>query len=130
MNENELLAYLEKAAYNRPEVIPAEITQNDAFHYRVYFRFMAAVYALYRSKVYTKEQLTDIKASFIKDWNSFAVISKANIKTIREMQKFETALYDCRKNSESCECCSRISCIIGAETQQNEPDIQKLEVNE
>ena len=130
MNENELLAYLEKAAYNRPEVIPAEITRNDAFHYRVYFRFMAAIYALYRSKVYTKEQLTDIKAAFIKDWNSFAMISKANIKTIREMQRFETALYDCRKNSESCECCSRISHIIGAQTLPNETDIQTLGVNE
>lgn len=123
MNETELLAYLEKAAYNRPEVIPAEITRNDAFHYRVYFRFMAAVYALYRSKVYTKEQLADIKSSFIRDWKSFAVTSEANIKTIREMQKFETALYACRKNSDSCGYCSQISGIIGAQTLPNEPDI-------
>lgn len=123
MNEDELLAYLEKAAYNRPEVIPAEVTRNDAFHYRVYFRFMAAVYALYRNKVYTKEQLTEIKAAFIRDWKSFAAVSKANIKTIREMQRFETALYGCRKNSENCEFCSRISRVIGAETLPNEPDI-------
>lgn len=127
MNENELLAYLEKAAYNRPESIPAEITRNDTFHYRIYFRFMAAVYALYRSNVYSKEQLTAIKNNFIRDWKSYAAVSAANIKTIREMQKFETALYDCRKNSDECKCCSRISRIIGAETKANEPDIKEPE---
>lgn len=131
MNEKELCAFLEKAAYNKPQEVPVEILRNDKYHYRVYFRFMVLLYAVYKAGIYGKEELAVIKAAFIKDWQVFKVTSESNLKSCREIKLLETALHQCRKNAENCADCKNISSVFGHTSTENESDIMpEVNINE
>lgn len=122
MLESELMDKLDKSAYFAPGIIPEEIQRRDKFQYRVYFRFMCALYELYKNGIYTKDELAALKAEFLRDWGAFGVLAKANIKTCRQVNQLEIALTECRKNT-GCECCKNVSGIWGAVTDPDADDI-------
>ena len=122
MLESELMDKLDKSAYFAPGLIPEEIQRRDKFQYRVYFRFMCALYELYKNDVYTKDELAVLKAEFLRDWGAFGVLAKANIKTCRQVNQLEIALTACRKNT-GCECCKNVSGIWGAVIDPDADDI-------
>lgn len=122
MLESELMDKLDKSAYFAPGLIPEEIQRRDKFQYRVYFRFMCALYELYKNGVYTKDELAVLKTEFLRDWEVFGVLAKANIKTCRQVNQLEIALTECRKK-DGCSCCKNVSGIWGAVTLPCSEDI-------
>lgn len=121
--DTEYLKHLDKLAYNRPEVIPDEIMRGDKIQYKIYFRFMCAIYMMYRKNFMTDEELKTIKAEFIKDFERFDAISKAAIKSARDSGRLGLAAADCRKNT-ACKNCRAVAEIYGAPSRENDEDIK------
>ena len=119
----EYLKRIDWLAYNRPEIIPDEIMRGDKIQYKIYFRFMCAIYMMYRKNFMTDEELKTIKAEFIKDFERFDVISKAAIKTARDNGRLALAVADCRKNT-ACEYCRAVAAIYGAPSRADDEDIK------
>ncbi len=84
MFDTELLKILDNYAYNRPDIIPAEITRNDRAVYRVYFRFMCLVYMLYRNKILDKDSLKDVKKQFISDMEIYNALYRSMLEAARQ----------------------------------------------
>lgn len=120
---DDMLSYLDKAAYNRPNEIPPVIKRNDQAVYRVYFRFMCIVYKLYGAGVMSAEELKRIKTDFLSDFLIYRILFNINAKGTREVNRISSALNDCRKNSEACPKCKAVSHIWGAATRSGEEDI-------
>ena len=120
---DDMLSYLDKAAYNRPQEIPPAIKRNDQAAYRVYFRFMCIVYKLYGAGVMSAEELKQIKSDFLEDFLIYRMFFNINAKGTREVNRISSALNDCRKNSEACPKCKAVSHIWGAATRSGEEDI-------
>ena len=120
---DDMLSYLDKAAYNRPNEIPPVIGRNDQAVYRVYFRFMCIVYKLYGAGVMSADELKRIKADFLSDFLIYRMFFNINAKGTREVNRISSALNDCRKNSEVCPKCKAVSHIWGAVTRSDEADI-------
>ena len=120
--DKEFMKHIDTLAWNRPETIPQELIRNDMLHYRIYFRFMCALYLMYRKGFMSDDELKTIKAEFVKDLERFDILSKAAVKSARDSGKLALAVIDCRKNS-SCECCRAIAELYGAQTAEDEEDI-------
>ena len=120
---DDMLSYLDKAAYNRPNEIPPAIKRNDQAAYRVYFRFMCTVYKLYGAGVMSAEELKRMKSDFLEDFLIYRMFFNINAKGTREINRISSALNDCRKNSEACPKCKAVSHIWGAVTRSEEEDI-------
>ncbi|MGN0666459.1 MAG: hypothetical protein ACI4KF_08030 [Huintestinicola sp.] len=118
----EYLKRIDRLAYNRPEVIPDELMRGDKIQYKIYFRFMCAVYMMYRKNFMNDDELKTIKAEFIKDFERFDVLSKAAIKTARNSGRLALAAAECRKNT-SCICCRTVAEIYGAPSRADDEDI-------
>ncbi len=114
-----MLEYLDKAAYNCPDVLPPVIRRADHAPHRVYFRFMRAVYALYRLGAVGTDELKKMKTDFINDLMLYSVYFNASLKGTRENILLSSALAECRKNSELCPKCKAVSHIIGEETRED-----------
>lgn len=121
--QEKLLEYLDRCAYNRPDVIPCEIQRNDQAVYRIYFRFMCCIYMLHKNGILDAEVLKMIKRDFLSDIMIFDTLFKANLKGEREFRKLNSALTDCRKNPD-CKYCRAVSMVRGATTRADEPDIE------
>lgn len=119
-----MLKYLDKAAYNRPDMVPSCIQRNDHTQYRIYFRFMCCAYLLYKNGILDTDALGKIKKAFINDFMIYDILFKAMAKSEREFRKINAALIDCRKNADNCSFCKSVSEIRGSVTKQNEPDIE------
>jgi hypothetical protein len=120
-----MLDYLDKAAYNCPDVFPPVIRRADYAPHRVYFRFMRVIYALYKSGTVSTDELRRLKKDFINDLKLYSVYFNASMKGTRENILLSSALAECRKNSEYCPKCNAVSHIIGEETRENSmiPDL-------
>lgn len=119
---NELYKNLDAAAYNKPSEIPREISEgNDSEKVlaRLYFRFMCVVYKLYKAGI-SEEELKKIKQEFQIDFDSCEVLFKAALKSVREQNKLNFALYECSKNSKNCTYCKAASRVLGSVTTSNE----------
>ncbi len=121
--DNNLLKRLDEYAYNRPDVLPAEIKRADKAAYRVYYHFIKIIYFVYKKGILSSDELKKIKADFLNDFLLYELYVKAAIKPIREFQKLDAALIECRKNRDKCVFCKGVSEIYGAETRENELDI-------
>jgi len=123
MLEKSTLERLDKLAYNRPDVVPDEITRTDRAAYRVYFRFMCCLYLMYRSGSLDSENLRKIKAAFMKDFELYGLFQSAAVQGAKEFRKLNAALFECRKNGDNCGYCHKIAAIRGAAVTADEPDI-------
>lgn len=119
-----MLDFLDRAAYNRPDRLPEQISSSDKMLYRLYFRFMCLVYRCYRSGALNKDELTAIKNDFTKDFQATEAIFKAAAKSVREYNRNYKAYTDCRSNGDNCEFCKAMGSIHGQETREGEPDIE------
>lgn len=108
MFDTELLKVLDNYAYNRPDIIPAEITRNDKSVYRIYFRFMGCVYMLYRNKILDKDTLANVKEQFISDLEIYNVLYRAMLQSARRREYLDNALINCNKNKDNCPACMEI----------------------
>lgn len=119
---NELYKNLDAAAYNRPSEIPREISGSNSSEKalaRLYFRFMCVLYRLYKTGI-SEEELKKIKQEFLIDFDCCEVLFKAALKSVREQNKLDFALYECNKNSESCAYCKAVSRVLGSVTASDE----------
>lgn len=119
---NELYKNLDAAAYNKPSEIPREISGGNSSEKvlaRLYFRFMCTVYRLYKTGM-SEDELKKIKQEFQTDLGSCEVLFKAALKSVREQNKLNFALYECNKNSENCACCKAVSRVLGSATTSDE----------
>ena len=123
MIDKSILERLDSCAYNRPDIIPDDITRADRAAYRVYFRFMCCLYLMYRNGTLNSEDLRKIKAEFMRDFELYDLFQSAAAQGAREFQKLNSALLECRKNGDKCECCREIAAIRGAEVTADEPDL-------
>ena len=71
MTDKELLGRLDAAAYGCPASIPREIMRNDRSPYRIYFRFMCALYMLHNHGVLDVGTLKNIKSAFMRDFETY-----------------------------------------------------------
>ncbi len=108
MFDTELLKKLDNYAYNRPDIIPAEITRNDESVYRVYFRFMCLVYMLYRNKILDADTLKDVKKQFISDLSLYNVLYRSMLEFAGQRRHLNSALIRCNKNKDNCPACMEI----------------------
>lgn len=112
---NELYKKLDAAAYNNPDEIPREISCGNCSEKsfaRLYFRFMCLVYKLYKSGI-SETELKKIKQEFLSDFKSCESLFKAALKSVREQNKLNFALYECNNNSDNCSYCKAVSRILG-----------------
>ena len=123
MIDNELLKKLDAAAYSHPDIMPPEIMRNDKAYYRIYFRYMAALYMLYGNGVLDVETLKNLKTAFMQDFRIYSLLHSAAAEAAQMFQRLDAAIIACNKNRDNCECCAG---IYNARTVHpaDEPDIQ------
>lgn len=112
---NELYKDLDAAAYNKPGEIPRFISGGNGSEKvlaRLYFRFMCVVYRLYKTGI-SEAKLKEIKREFLTDFASCEVLFKSALKSVREQNKLNFALYECNKNSDNCVYCKAVSMVLG-----------------
>ena len=122
MTDKELLGRLDAAAYGCPASIPREIMRNDRSPYRVYFRFMCALYMLHNHGVLDIGTLKNIKSAFMRDFETYTLMQNAAAQSAREFQRLDAAVIACNKNKDNCEFCRGIY-NARMPPQENEPDI-------
>jgi len=122
--KKDMLEFLDRAAYNCPDVIPRGAARNDEAPYRMYFRFMSALYALLKSGTMSAEALKAMKRDFTSDLMIYKTLFDAQAKSEREFRRLNNALTACRRNSDNCPLCKAVSEIRGAATTADEPDIE------
>ena len=122
MIDNELLKKLDAAAYSHPDIMPPEIMRNDKAYYRIYFRYMAALYMLYGNGVLDVETLKNLKSAFMQDFRIYSLMFGAAAEAAHTFRRLDTAIIACNKNRDNCECCAG---IYDARTAHpvDEPDI-------
>lgn len=121
--KEDMLDFLDRAAYNRPDTVPRDVTRNDKAPYRMYFRFMSALYALLKSGAMSAEALKAMKRDFVSDLMIYKTIFDANAKGEREFRRLNNALADCRRNGDNCPLCKAVGNVRGAVTKADEPDV-------
>jgi hypothetical protein len=122
MIDKNLLKQLDAAAYSHPDIMPPEILRNDRSPYRVYFRFMCALYMLHNQGVLDVETLKNIKSAFLQDLEIYTLMFNAAAQSAREFQRLDAAVIACNKNADNCEFCRGIY-NAKMPPQENEPDI-------
>lgn len=114
MIDNELLKKLDAAAYNvtaqglRPDIMPPEILRNDRAYYRIYFRYMAALYMMHDYGVMDIESLKNLKSAFMRDFGTYSLMFGAAAQAAHEFRKLNSAIIACNKNKDNCEFCAGI----------------------
>ncbi len=114
MLRQEVLTEIDRLAYSKRPLLP-EFMRNDAVHIRMYYIFMKCVYML-NDMGYPADELKTIKLEYIQELCLYDVIAASAFKSVREQNKLDFALSECRKNSENCEFCEKISKILGTTT--------------
>lgn len=98
---NDIYKQLDIAAFNFPDKIPEAISRgNDSEHAmaRIYFRFISVLYRLHKMGI-SEAELKTIKQGFLRDYNACCVLFQAALKSVREQNKLDFALYECYENS-------------------------------
>ena len=122
MIDNELLKNLDAAAYSHPDIMPPEILRNDRAYYRIYFRYMAALYMMHDYGVMDIESLKNLKSAFMRDFGTYSLMFGAAAQAAHEFRRLDAAVIACNKNAGNCEFCRGIY-NIKMPPQENEPDI-------
>lgn len=122
MIDNELLKNLDAAAYSHPDIMPPEILRNDRAYYRIYFRYMAALYMVYDHGILDVETLKNLKSAFMRDFQTYSLLHSAAAQAVHEFRRLNDAIIACNKNKDNCEFCRGIY-NAKMPTQENEPDI-------
>ena len=108
MMDNDLLKNLDAAAYSHPDIMPPEILRNDRAYYRIYFRYMAALYMVYDHGVLDVESLKNLKSAFMQDFQTYSLMFSAAAQAAHEFRRLDDAIIACNKNKDNCECCAGI----------------------
>lgn len=108
MMDNELLKNLDAAAYSHPDIMPPEILRNDRAYYRIYFRYMAALYMMHDYGVMDIESLKNLKSAFMRDFGTYSLMFSAAAQAAHEFRKLNSAIIACNKNKDNCEFCRGI----------------------
>lgn len=122
---NDLCKQLDVAAFNSQDKIPEAISRgNDSEHAmaRIYFRFIGILYRLHKMGI-SEAELKTIKQGFLRDYNACCVLFQAALKSVREQNKLDFALYECYENSDNCEYCRKASGILGRTTKPDEKSV-------
>lgn len=122
MIDKNLLKKLDAAAYSDPERMPNEIRRNDRAYYRIYFRYMAALYMMHDNDVLDVGTLKNIKSAFMQDLEIYSLMFNAAAQSAREFRRLDAAVIACNKNADNCEFCRGIY-NAKMPPQENEPDI-------
>lgn len=122
MIDNELLKNLDAAAYSHPDIMPPEILRNDRAYYRIYFRYMAALYMMHDYGVMDIESLKNLKSAFMRDFGTYSLMFNAAAQSAREFRRLDATVIACNKNADNCEFCRGIY-NAKMPPQENEPDI-------
>lgn len=126
MTNGELLRKLDAAAYSHPDIMPPEIMRNDKAYYRIYFRYMAALYMLHEGGVLDIETLRNTKSAFMQDFHTFVLLFNAAAEGAHAFQKLNEAIIACNKNKDNCKCCEQIY-KARLELSADEPDVKLKE---
>ena len=126
MIDNELLKNLDAAAYSHPDIMPPEILRNDRAYYRIYFRYMAALYMMHDYGVMDIESLKNLKSAFMRDFGTYSLMFGAAAQAAHEFRRLNDAIIACNKNKDNCEFCAGIYNAHMA-LSENEPDITLTE---
>jgi hypothetical protein len=129
MIDNELLKNLDAAAYSHPDIMPPEILRNDRAYYRIYFRYMAALYMMHDYGVMDIESLKNLKSAFMRDFQTYSLMFGAAAQAAHEFRRLNDAIIACNKNKDNCEFCAGIYNARMA-LLENEPDIKLKEEGE
>lgn len=122
MIDNELLKNLDAAAYSHPDIMPPEILRNDRAYYRIYFRYMAALYMMHDYGTMDIESLKNLKSAFMRDFGTYSLMFGAAAQAAHEFRKLNSAIIACNKNKDNCEFCAGIYNAHMA-LSESEPDI-------
>lgn len=119
--DKKMQALIDGAAYKSPFEIPREIagSSSEKSLARLYFRFMCVLYELYKNGA-AEEKMKTLKREFETDLGTCFLLSIAAMKSVREQNKLNFALYECNKNSEKCVFCKAVSSILGKNTAPEE----------
>ena len=113
MIDNELLKKLDIIAYKNHGIcggnaLPSEIMRTDRSPYRIYFRFVSALYLMHEKGVLGTNELKKIKSAFMQDLECYSLLSNVAVQTLKEYRRLDAAMTACNKNKDNCEFCRGI----------------------